>query len=195
MTVQTPAAVSYILNNKKEKRECEATVYLKSSVLGAWHGVGLDCGLVPGGVRGGVPPGPSPRLLLRLERSGGQGGPVSRVAVAGVMVAASAELRRPPGDVSASATLQAVAATTSHLEGRGAVPGLGWGRHALYINTLHLHLLLVFHPPVLEPDLDLALREAQHARHLNSSERKMLSEMLALLLCCSAALHYLGIIF
>ena len=50
--------------------------------------------------------------------------------------------------------------------------GMGRGRDALYVHPLHLHLLLVFHPPVLEPDLDLSLRQAQHGRHLNPSEQR-----------------------
>ena len=138
----------------------------------------LDSVLVPGGVRGGLPPRSPARLLLRFNRGGGEGGPVARVrvAVAGVVMAGPAEVRRPPGP-SSSAALQAVAAPGTNLEGRGAVAGLGWRGHGLDINPLHLHLLLVFHPPVLEPDLDLPLRQAQHARHLNSSERKLLTEM------------------
>ena len=51
----------------------------------------------------------------------------------------------------------------------GAVSGLGRRRNTLHINTLHLHLLLVLHPPVLEPDLDLSLCQVQHRRHLNAS--------------------------
>ena len=72
-------------------------------------------------------------------------------------------------------------------------PALGAGaRVGGLVGGLPLRVLLALHPPVLEPDLDLPLREAQHARHLNSSERKMLTEMLPQL---SSALHYLGIIF
>ena len=113
-----------------------------------------------------------------------------RMAVAGVVVAGSAEVWRPPGQVSSSAALQAVTAPPRpHLYGGGAVPGLGRGRHALQLHSLQLHLLLVFHPPVLEPDLDLSLRQTQHARHLNSPEIKMLTEMCARL---GLARHYLG---
>ena len=53
----------------------------------------------------------------------------------------------------------------------GAVSGLGRRRNTLHINTLHLHLLLVLHPPVLEPDLDLSLCQVQHRRHLNASKQ------------------------
>ena len=50
--------------------------------------------------------------------------------------------------------------------------GLRWGRDALNVHPLHLHLLLVFHPPILEPDLDLPLCQAQHGRHLNPPEQR-----------------------
>ena len=53
------------------------------------------------------------------------------------------------------------------------MPGLGRGRDALNIHPLHLHLLLVFHPPVLEPDLDLSLRQTQHSGHLNTPAKKI----------------------
>ena len=148
----------------REREKCEATVYFDL----------LDCVLVPGGVRGGLPPRSSARLLLRFERGGGEGGPVARVgvAVAGVVVAGSVEVRRPPADLAASAALQAVAAPGTHLEGRGAVAGLVRRGHGLDINPLHLHLLLVFHPPVLEPDLDLPLRQAEHGSHLNPPKHR-----------------------
>ena len=53
------------------------------------------------------------------------------------------------------------------------MPGLGRGRDTLNVHTLHLHFLLVFHPSVLEPDLDLPLRQAEHGRHLNPPEQKV----------------------
>ena len=38
------------------------------------------------------------------------------------------------------------------------------------VGRLSLSVLLALHPPVLEPDLDLSLRQVEHARHLNSSK-------------------------
>ena len=112
-----------------------------------------------------------PRSVVQLEWGGGQGGPLLLVVVAGVVVA------RPPGApwLPAPPTLQAVTPPCPALQGGGAVAGLGRRGHALYVDPLHLHLLLVLHPPVLEPDLDLSLRQVEHARHLNSSKWKMLT--------------------
>ena len=62
------------------------------------------------------------------------------------------------------------------------MPGLGRGRDALNIHPLHLHLLLVFHPPVLEPDLDLALGEAQRVGDLDpAAPREIVVEVELLL--------------
>ena len=52
------------------------------------------------------------------------------------------------------------------------MPGLGWGSYTLNVHPLHLHLLLVFHPPVLKPDLDLPLRQAEHGSHLNPPKHR-----------------------
>ena len=108
-------------------------------------------------------------LLLLLA-----GARVALVAVAGVAVPAAGPgpllprpLPRPPAPPAFAAV--AAPAPAPQLQGGGAVARLGRGRHALNVHALHLHLLLVFHPPVLEPDLYLALRQAQHGRHLDTS--------------------------
>ena len=119
------------------------------------------CGVVvPGGVA---------TVLLLFMTGGGQGSSLVLMTVTAVMVTSSTQITRPPSSSSLSppTTLQTVAPAWPALQGGGAVPGLGRGRHALYVHPLHLHLLLVLHPPVLKPDLDLSLRQVQHPRHLN----------------------------
>ena len=119
------------------------------------------CGVVvPGGVG---------TVLLLFMTGGGQGSSMLLVTVTPVMVTRPTQITRPPSSscLSPPTTLQAVAPARPASQGGGAVAGLGRGRHALYVHPLHLHLLLVLHPPVLEPDLDLSLRQVQHPRHLD----------------------------
>ena len=49
--------------------------------------------------------------------------------------------------------------------------------HRHRVHARHLVLLLPLHPPVLEPDLDLPLRQAQRVRDLYSSSPRQISEV------------------
>ena len=54
--------------------------------------------------------------------------------------------------------------------------------HGHGVHRGHLVLLLPLHPPVLEPDLDLTLRQAQRVRDLDSSPPRQIPVEVELLL-------------
>ena len=58
------------------------------------------------------------------------------------------------------------------LEVRVVLVGQGWMHlmHGHSIHAGHLVLLLPLHPPVLEPDLDLSLSQAEGVGNLNSEK-------------------------
>jgi len=61
----------------------------------------------------------------------------------------------------------ATMASRGALDRRRAVPGLRGRRNSVHLDSFQLHLFLVFHSPILKPDLDLPLCEIEHVGHLN----------------------------